>query len=320
MLEAGSASLNELVLKEGGNRRIKEGWDNQGFQLLLGKQSNEEELLNLISKKTLNWDDICEDFRGVEFSQTGTIIICAKCAMGNPPPRKRKGVYREKSCSSCGVKLEINENTLKKIVAATPKEFKNTRPFIQGEDVNRYFIAISQYIDTNIKGINFKEDRIYQPPKILVRKTGFGIYASIDTSDAIVPQAVYIFRLKNKSVPYSLAYILGVLNSRLALYYYVKRSGESEWKSYPYITQKIIKEIPLPIIDWENNKEKEIHYYLTEMVRQMILNPSYEIDLKIERTVWSLFKLPFELYYPEVEKFLTKKVQALRIIREMFHS
>ena len=73
-------------------------------------------------------------------------------------------------------------------------------------------------------------------------------------------------------------------------------------------------------MNWENDEEKEMHSRLTEMVRQMISRPSYEIDLEIERTVWSLFKLPFELYYPEVEKFLTTKVQALRIIREMFPS
>src|SRR5205823_3849518 len=81
-------------------------------------------------------------------------------------------------------------------------------------------------------GINYKIPSLYAGEKLLVRKTGRGIYATIDRTGAFTTQTVFIFKLNpNRTEHYKqlrLAYILGVLNSRMMLYRYYKKIGDIE--------------------------------------------------------------------------------------------
>ena len=56
------------------------------------------------------------------------------------------------------------------------------RPYYVGESINRYYIARRLWIDTSKDGINYKDEDFYRGKRLLVRKTGIGIMATIDES------------------------------------------------------------------------------------------------------------------------------------------
>ncbi len=76
-----------------------------------------------------------------------------------------------------------------------------------------------------------------------MRQTGVGIYATIDESGALTNQSVFTWRIRRDAPAdrprYRLEYILGALNSRVMLYRYYMKSGDTEWRSFPRWTQEL---------------------------------------------------------------------------------
>jgi hypothetical protein len=147
----------------------------------------------------------------------------------------------------------------------------------------------------NCEGIKYKEPALYRGPKLLVRKTGVGLSASIDHSGAFTNQVVYIFRLLDefkKSLPLEL--FLAVMNSRAMYYFVVKQHGETEWRSHPYVTQTQILNLPLPDLTKAcvNNRDvvKQISRLLCPYLKKCKL-PSTTVDAKLERLVARLLGL-----------------------------
>jgi len=270
----------------------------------------------------INWDDILVDHRGVELSQDGEVIQCPNCFKWDALPIKRKGVYDIKVCAHCSHNYKVENALNKDIIVKETKESENLKYFIKGEYVNRYHISKYDYIDISKDGINYKEANYYNGDKIVVRKTGVGIYATIDKNNSYTPQVVFIFKPKEdiseEFKNYSLEYFLGILNSRLMLYYYYKKTGQTEWKSFPYITQDRVKQFPIKKIDFTNPNEKELHNKITNLVKRMIGVNSIDkdIDYEIESLVMNLYNIT-----PDMKTQIwneLKSVQKLRIIKEIF--
>lgn len=145
-------------------------------------------------------------------------------------------------------------------------------------------------------GIAYKEPGLYEDEKLLVRKTGRGIYATIDKTGAYTNQVVYIFKLRvDRPEHYRqlrLSYILGVLNSRMMLYRYYKTFGDIEWKSFPYMTQKTIMGLPIRCIDFADVRQSYFHNQIADIVDGVISGggpPTPRIDAEIERLVRELY-------------------------------
>lgn len=145
-------------------------------------------------------------------------------------------------------------------------------------------------------GINYKSPQLFNGEKLLVRKTGRGIYATIDKAGAYTTQVVFIFKLRSdRPAQYKqlrLSYILGVINSQMMLYRYYKALGDIEWKSFPYMTQKIIMTLPVRAIDFTNNRQTYYHDRIADLVDTIISNggtPNQKIDEEIEKLVRELY-------------------------------
>ncbi len=143
-------------------------------------------------------------------------------------------------------------------------------------------------------GIRYKSEDIYKPPKLLVRKTGRGIYASIDQTDALTNQVVFIFHLVQDPNPaISLYYLLGVLNSRLMLYYYYKKTAEVEWRSFPYVTQAVIKTLPVRAPNLADPKERLLHDQIANLAERLVQRAAGEdlarADEECENLVRALY-------------------------------
>jgi hypothetical protein len=57
------------------------------------------------------------------------------------------------------------------------------RIVLLGVGVNRYYVSETAFLDIAKDGINYKDSDVYRGPRLLVRRTGIGIYATIDRGD-----------------------------------------------------------------------------------------------------------------------------------------
>lgn len=116
-------------------------------------------------------------------------------------------------------------------------------------DVDRYCAFPSRAIRLNVEGINYKNLETYFKRRLLVRKTGVGLKASITTEHCMTNQVVFHYSDsdRNATPEFYLSYVLGVFSSRVMFAYHLRTNGENEWRSHPYLTQKIINRLPIPL-------------------------------------------------------------------------
>lgn len=181
----------------------------------------------------------------------------------------------------------MNNDTLQSIIHDTP--FENCERIVVGEDVKRYALVGESYIALNIPGINYKNKDLYVLPKILIRKTGLGIYACVDYSGGLTTQTVYIIRYKEDKGAPPLEYYLALLNSRVVYYYYLKVYGENEWKSHPYLTKKIIFSLPL-----KKYIGDDLDTNITALAKELSVNYTYQADIELERLIMKRYELTDE--------------------------
>lgn len=259
---------------------------NEGYRFNIDLTSNEETVLSRLSMFDGSLRDHIVGARGVELSKNGKVYECPTCNLWAPFPSSQKSL-----CPHCKTRIARDEVYSTKIVTKTNK--RKYRPLIVGMCVQRYRISDNYWIDTSKQGINFKSTSTYKSPKILVRKTGVGISATLDYKNSLTNQVVYIFRpSKGNDIP--LEFYLGVLSSRAIYYYIAKSHGEIEWRSHPYITQKQILDIPMQPIDRLHTICSDLVGEIASIVRKytrtnrLITN---EDDARIERAIAKLYGL-----------------------------
>ncbi|MHA1758897.1 MAG: Eco57I restriction-modification methylase domain-containing protein, partial [Promethearchaeota archaeon] len=122
-----------------------------------------------MNKEIIDWK-IFKSSRGVESS--GKIMRCPNCLLWDTIPKKVKGVFQVKKCSHCKVEYNYEDSPAhENIFDVTPDpKSKTIFPFVKGEHVNRYYFSNIIHIETDRKGINFKDPNLYKGGKILFRK------------------------------------------------------------------------------------------------------------------------------------------------------
>jgi hypothetical protein len=76
------------------------------------------------------------------------------------------------------------------------------------------------------------------------------------------------------------------------LAYHLKRTGESEWRSHPYVTQKTIGELPIPNVSdgtWQWTQAQAIAGEVSQS--RTLVKPDRQHDLRIDSLVAGLFGL-----------------------------
>jgi tRNA1(Val) A37 N6-methylase TrmN6 len=257
---------------------------NRDRQFDIDLRENEAQVLQKIRNTKSTLRDVLLSHRGVELGSSGLICRCPHCKAWAPMSES----FSIK-CSKCGSVFnpQIAEKT--NIVLTTPAS--HSMPLITGSDLKRYVGAPSKWIIIDKKGINYKPKSYYENPKILIRKTGVGLTATLDYSGSYTNQVVYIFRTKSKFYP-ELEFFIALINSRAYYFYLAKSFGELEWRSHPYLTQSQILGLPMPNIFAESNKGTiEGIVSLLQPTLKDGQKPSDKIDLEIERLIGKLFSL-----------------------------
>jgi adenine-specific DNA-methyltransferase len=177
--------------------------------------------------------------RGAEMGKAGHLLRCDNCQRHSPKPQSLPG-----ACQGCG---HVGAWSIMRAVSmAPPDDGTPWVPFIVGEDVGRYETHPSRWLRLGLKGVNYKDPLIYATPKLLVRKTGLGLNAAVDRSGSHTNQVVFHYLALPGAPEFLLHYLEGVLCSRVLLAYHLRRSGETEWRSHPYVTPKVLATLPIP--------------------------------------------------------------------------
>jgi adenine-specific DNA-methyltransferase len=274
---------------------------------------NEQETFDKIHTNSTTVHQFVRNTRGAEISKKGIVCQCPKCKYWMPYPKAKKP-----KCNNCNSLLNL-EFAVKEKIVLNHNGTGNVRLKV-GEDLYRFTSISKSWINTLKKGINYKNLSIYNGDKILVRKTGVGITASLDYENSITNQVVYILKLKPGSEKHlSLEFVLAVLNSRAMTYYLIKKYGENEWKSHPYLTQTMLVNLPFPLIDFKSTESKSLISRVTKVIRSEVSkskekNISKTNDLFIERVVAHFFRLS-QLDYDAIFNTLNSSEQLIPIKR-----
>ncbi len=267
------------------------------FDLFTSRE--DEYVLHGMAQQALSWRELFTTGRGVEIAKTGAVMACPACGSWQNIPQKRKtGGYAEVQCihSACRRQL-VYEACAHETLIVAEKDVYHQQAIIVGEQVHRYALTGRRYLDVS-KGpyINYKSPTLYAGEKLLVRKTGRGIYAMIDRTGAYTNQVVFIFKLKadlpEEQKGLRLSYVLGVLNSRMMLYRYYKALGDIEWKSFPYMTQDTIMGLPIRRIDFHDARQVHLHNRIADLVDDIVAAgqpPEQLVDDEIEQYVRALY-------------------------------
>ncbi|MGQ4875717.1 MAG: Eco57I restriction-modification methylase domain-containing protein [Promethearchaeia archaeon] len=227
--------------------------------------------------------------RGVELGKKGYIVFCKNCKKYIPLPRISV-------CPECGNKIEsfkIETIIFDGEIKGDLKN-KNLLPFLKG--INRYRIIDTAYIDISKKGINYKDLSIYRD-RIIIRQLSQNnlICATYYKNTLLSSQSFYNLKIiKSKIKEFNNLYLLGLLNSILMSYFFIKCFGSYK-KLFPRILIEKIKILPIKIP--ESSEDKEKAEMISRMVEQILEiaentgNVDNEIQAKIDSLIFDLYEI-----------------------------
>jgi type I restriction-modification system DNA methylase subunit len=322
-----SGDLDALMAERSNGIPVSRVQRNPGLEIDLFVGDEDEALISKIEDRRLDIWTVLSRERGIELNRDGWVVQCPRCFTWNTPPLKRQGEFTAKTCSnpSCGTRFRLEEAfSQRRIISEVSGEPRDGHAsYVDGSDLNRYRIDRVRAVDLSCEGIDYKDPETYSSPKLLLRKTGVGITATIDLDrDAYVPQSVYIYRLlcerAGDSSRYRLEYILGLLNSRVMLYHYFKKTANIEWQSFPYWALTDLAKLPFRAIDWDNLAEVRLHDGIADAVAELLRRGATgdpTEDLHIERIVMDLYGINAE----DAKRIwgTLRSVQELKAIREV---
>lgn len=263
------------------------------YEFDIDVRSSDLPVLKHLNVQAIPWSEWLEIGRGIELGKSGSVLICPRCSTVRPLPHSGQAV-----CANCKFLLTEGEVSASSIIRSNTDKLpdKMWSPLIVGEDVDRYQVNASRLIQNGLLGINYKNPRVFAQRKLLVRKTGLGLKAAIDNSGALTTQVVFHFIPRASAPSFLLNYIQGVLCSRVMLAYHLRRSGEMEWRSHPYVTLKTLLTLPVPHPGVEGSHNWQQAVAISEAVRQRQshIEPTDDSDLQIDRLVAGLYGLTNE--------------------------
>lgn len=230
--------------------------------------------------------------RGVELSKKGKVIQCQQCLKWCPLPRKRT-----LNCSQCKNESSISNLPQRTIIHTT--NVAKSKRLIVGEDIQRFSADSRSWLEIDAAGINYKEFSLYEGDKIVVRKTGVGLTCAVDYLGCFTNQVVYVLKLKSNASNLPLEFFQAVLSSRAIFFYISMLSGENEWRSHPYLTQRQILEIPLPNMNDLTDSLLDEISDICARLREVLSGKGgvdCELDAQVERVVADLYDLREEDY------------------------
>jgi len=266
------------------------------FKFLINLNPRDIEILNYLDKNFNSLGEISSTknyslslTRGVELTKEGGVFYCKQCGKYYPIPTKKQ------ICNTCGKKIEnesIEEIILDNIPTSAQKS--DYLPYIYS--IQRYNITNYKYIDITKKGIRYKNLQNYDN-RIIIRQIpqrGL-ICATLDPNKSLCSQSFYNLKILRSPIPeFNNHYLLGLLNSSLLSYFFLKSFGSYK-ELFPRILIEKIKSLPIKVP--ENREEKAKARKITKYVLNLLnlnhhkRNHQTMLQQKIDQLIYSLYGL-----------------------------
>jgi len=249
----------------------------QDIEILEHLNSNFKSLTDLISDSQFE----ISISRGVEMGKEGDVIYCDSCNRYCPLPKENF------ICLKCGSTL--NSNATEKIVVRTiPKGLENAyKPFIY--TLNRYSIKEYRHLKVNLEGINYKDLRLYNNRIVIRQLNQENLICAAYEKSALSSQSIYNIKINKSPIPeFNNFYLLGLINSRLLSYYFLKTFGS--YKSlFPRILIEKLKTLPIKVPStkkergWSGNIREKVNQILHSKTHNeaQVLRLQNQIDLLV---------------------------------------
>ncbi|WP_300747777.1 TaqI-like C-terminal specificity domain-containing protein, partial [uncultured Brachyspira sp.] len=169
----------------------------------------------------------------------------------------------------CGAYFGIQTFDRKKYVVDS-KLGEDYKPVIDGGSIFPFFIKDAEeyvhFIDKNIKSGGNKN--IYEQDRIVIRQIGETPISAFISAGIYTLNTVYnVYSREENNL--NLYFILGIINSKLSKYCWLKRNSD-EKKLFPKIKKEAILSIYIPNLDLNNKEDKDIHDKIVVLVDNII--------------------------------------------------
>ena len=225
--------------------------------------------------------------RGVELSKEGKTIFCKKCNIYSPLP---KSDLRCRSCRSI-----LGKENIEIII-------QREQPTVNNDDYRRLLLSINRYKSLeyryiNIKkpGIIYKPEEIYKDRIVIRQLNQDKLICATYNEFAYTTQSFYNLKIKASQISgFTNFYLLGLINSGLLSYFFIKSFGSYK-KLFPRILIEKIKSLPIKIPVTKNEKELaiKIHQRVEDLIKKNDVNPS--IIREIDDLVYKLYEIDSKL-------------------------
>jgi type I restriction-modification system DNA methylase subunit len=281
---------NEFYLSHSKNQNEFYGNDGLEFKVFLDNKS--DDLSNKISKKTLPLDDLADIKAGLQAYEKDK---------GDPKQSAQDVINRPYDYN-----YKFDDSTFK---------------YLDGKDVNRYFVSWSGLFLRYGKHLAAPRTwELFGGKKIIVREIT-GKFPKCIISN--YTEEVYLYNRSNiaiiekKKSDVSLKYIVSLLNSSLLSYYFMKNTAKSVRKLFPKIILNDLRKFPIKKI-----KISEQQPFIDKADLMLSLNKDFQTISQKFATYFSannkLEKLStklsnwFELDFPDFIKELNKAIKTAK--------
>lgn len=228
------------------------------------------EVLNRVFQKSKNSElsHYVDHSRGIEYGKTGELVECQHCGAYTSRPRKKK---RRKKCPACNEPIDNDEEDVYFMISES-KIANYTQPILVGKQISRYRSENPLFLDKTVDGVSYKSEEIFKKDKILIMKIADSIKATLDTRKRYTTQALYMLSIREES-PYSLKFLLGLLNSRLMAFVYENLYNIAASLT-TNVTLKNILRLPIP----NPPQDTEIIEYLVDVLLSLGANNHHKAE------------------------------------------
>ena len=264
------------------------------YKFLINLNQEDIKILNFLNKNFLKLNQLMKKSnyniylrRGVELTKEGKIIYCQVCNKYYPLPRGKL------VCKTCNSNL-LPQSIENIIVDQKPQNQNlNYAPFIYS--INRYKTTQVKYIILDKPGINYKDPGIYNDRVIIRQLAQNNLICATYNKNGYTSQSLYnLGILKSPTAEFNIFFLLGLINSELLSFYFVKSFGSYK-DLFPRILIEKVKDLPIKIPQTKN--EKMIAIKVSELVIRVLdameketnLSDTYQIE--INKLIYELYKI-----------------------------
>ncbi|MFX0026436.1 MAG: Eco57I restriction-modification methylase domain-containing protein [Candidatus Hermodarchaeota archaeon] len=249
-------SVKQSTLKE---------WD---YKFLVNLNEEDIKILKYLNSNFPKIDNIMKNpeykiriFRGVELGKEGKIVYCKKCNRYIAFPRNNT------LCKVCNSLLDLNfvEKIVIDNIPKGSEDYYKRFLFL----MNRYQVKRYKYINIKKRGINYKNIEDYKDRIVIRQLNQNNLICATYDKESLTSQSFYNLKIIKSPIPeFNHFYLLGLLNSQLLSYYFIKIFGSYK-KLFPRILIEKIKNLPIKLPKSAN--ELLISKHIQEKVRKILL-------------------------------------------------